>query len=128
MNGRPLEGVELSTVTDTKPGKAPSVSRATKAHGQTGKVTGKTRKISKTTQSSKDGIFFLLDCPEGECEVTALNTQTAMEAKQLVSLSDRAREKPVKERGLKDGYQIELVLKNKVRLNQFEGLERKSIK
>ncbi len=65
---------------------------------------------SSRTKSRRDGTFFFLDCPDGRYTVTAQDPRSGLRDQKSVSVTRKALEKKTKDRGIEEGYQVELVL------------------
>lgn len=64
----------------------------------------------RQTVSRPDGTFFFLDCPSGRYVITAVDRQSGVQAEEIVSVQEDAGKKKIKDRGVEEGYQIEIVL------------------
>lgn len=108
-NENPLPGIQL---TATPSGRQPETEAGSRRPAKA-RAEVKTESVGRSwqTESRPDGMFFFLDCPDGQYVVTAMDARSGARAEKLVPVADAATKKRMKDRGKEEGYQIELVLK-----------------
>jgi hypothetical protein len=110
-NRKPLPGIQLSAVLDSKSPQPQSKPRAARTRRGTGEAPDEAAKVLRQTESRPDGIFFFLDCTDGKYMLTALDKHSGAQVEQAVSAAESAMEKDMKKRTQEEGYQIEIFLK-----------------
>lgn len=109
-NRNPVAGIQLSAVPDSGSSQVKSDPRAGRARRGRGEAPSDVPQVLKQTESRPDGTFFFMDCAEGAYILTALDSRSGAAAKKTISVTEDARRKSVKNRGIEEGYQIELIV------------------
>lgn len=114
MDGKPMCGVQIDVSeskqsqtqprkrSDMPPGRTQTRRRAAHPDGLT---------PSGQTESRADGIFFFLDCPDGQYTVRAIDASSGAKAEKSITVADSARKKHAKDQAPAEGCWVELVLK-----------------
>lgn len=116
MDGKPMRGVQIDVSDESKQSQTQPRKRSDMPAGRT-----QTRRravppdepgnTSGQTESRADGIFFFLDCPDGQYTVRAIDASSGAKAEKSFTVADSARKKRMKDQAPAEGCWVELVLK-----------------
>ena len=115
MDGKPMRGVQIDVSAESKQSQIQPRKRSDMPAGriQTRRRAahpGEPGNTSGQTESRVDGIFFFLDCPNGQYTVRAIDTSSGAKAEKSVTVADSIPKKRMKDHAPVEGW-VELVLK-----------------